>query len=187
MRTTLIVDADNVLFHFQRVARQLATEEGIGLQDCDVNPCVPGTWDAFAAAVDRRPGWVRSMPVMPLVVDVLYEIRGMGADVICATRVLKGCMRWHSERAAALESLGFTHDDMYFCADKSRILGHVFVDDDPAHIRRWQLAHLSGIAVLWDYPSTRLEPLHHNSIRTSDWNHVITAVRSFLAYHEGAR
>lgn len=187
MRTTLIVDADNVLFRFQRAARLLAKAEGLETQDCDVNPCVPGTWDAFAAAVDRNPGWVRNLPVLPLVEDVLKEIRGMGADVICATRVLKGSLRWHSERAAALEDLGFTHEDMYFCADKSRIPGHVFVDDDPAHIRKWQLAHLHGIAVLWDYPSTRQEPIHHNSIRTSDWNHVITAVRSYLAYHEGAR
>lgn len=187
MKTTLIVDADNVLFSFQPAARRLAADIGITTTGCDVNPCPAGTWDAFAAEVDRRPGWVRGLPVLPFVADVLAEIRGMGADVICATRVLKGSLRWHSERAAALEALGFTHEDMYFCANKARIPGHVFVDDDPLHIRKWQLANLHGIAVLWDYPSTRQEPLHHNSIRTSDWNHVITAVRSFLAYHEGAR
>lgn len=187
MHTTLIVDADDVLFGFNRAARQLALEEGFATQDCDVNPCVPETWDAFAAAVDRRPGWVRNLPVIPLVEDVLNEVRGMGAAVVCATRPLKGCLRWCSERFAALEALGFTEADVYFCADKSRVQGHVFVDNDPAHIRRWQLENQRGIAMLWDYPSTRQEPLHHNSVRTSDWNHVITAVRHFIAYHEGAR
>lgn len=187
MNTTLIVDADNVLFHFYPAARRLAAECGLETQDCDVSPCAPGAWDAFAAAVDARPGWVRGLPVLPFVTEVLADIRGMGADVICATRPLKGCLRWHSERLEALEVLGFTQDDVYFCGDKSRIPGHVFVDDDPVHVRRWQLAHPGGAAVLWDYPSTRDEVLHHSSIRTSDWDHVITVVRSYLLYYEGAR
>lgn len=186
MRTTCILDADDVLLDFRPKA--VATLQYLGLEVLDGHVFWGdrANGDPFAEYVDANPLWVYNIPVAEGTMLLLEQLRALDLDVVVATRPYKRSRLWADERIQALHHrLGFAHDDIYLCANKSRIRGNMLVDDDPAHVRAWQLENPHGTGVLWDTPYTREEPLHHQSVRALGRESVVAVARSHVAYHGG--
>lgn len=188
--TTVIFDADDVMFNFRTAAERVLLLDMDYVTDPAAHIFFPEkeAKTRFAEIIDSRPGWVYGLDIYPGIVETLALLREMEVDTVVATRPFKRSKNWYNERSAALvERLGFKHEDLYFCGNKSRIMGDILVDDDPKHCRMWQLTHPEGTAVLWDSLQTRDEALHHQSVRTREVDHVITLARAFQCYYEAAR
>lgn len=188
-KTTVILDADDVMFAFETQARALLAYLDIEAGP-DGNDMFGGEENKrrFGRAIDARVGWVYNMPLLHGVVDALSDLRGLGVKVLCATRPYSKSTIWYNERRQALiERLGFRPKELYFCADKSHIWGHAFVDNDPRHIQAWQAQWPSHTAVLWDTPSSRGVELPEGSLRAVAWSQVISLARALVNYNEAAK
>lgn len=186
--TTCILDADDVLFDFIGPAKQLLEQLGKQVVPGEELFASRGDKVHFAEAVDAKPGWVRDLPLKHGAFEAIQDLRALGVEVVVATRPLRASRNWYNERVAALlQYYSFTSDELYFCKDKSRIQGDLFVDNLSTNVHKWQLAHQKGVGILWDYPENAAAPLHHQSMRTSDWAQVISVAKQFLYYEQGAR
>jgi hypothetical protein len=188
-RPVILLDADGVLFNFVAHARALAAEVGVPILAEGHELFLPGTLSEaeLKRYISTRPGWVFSIPVFPNVKSALRRLREVG-EVVCVTKPWKGVRGWHEEREAALmQHLGFARDDLYFCANKTRVQGDIFVDDLRSHVTAWAAAHPRKVAFHWwphplaDCPVGR--NVSDNVYSTASWDAIVQAATCTGLYH----
>lgn len=99
-----------------------------------------------------KQGFVENLQPYPGAVEAVNKLRDL-YEVVVVTKPYYRSQYWVTERLAWLaKHFGFTENDVVFTADKSVVVGDLFVDDSAQHINRHNDL---GRAVLFDQPYNR--------------------------------
>lgn len=162
MRKRLLLDVDGILTDFHSAVTRVAAMGGFlitpaELPEWDVDASLrrvgaPENIVCLCANAMALSGFNTSLEPDPLALEWLPQVM-TEADVHFVTSPNTQCTTWISERVAWMRRhFGVEPNRIQFTADKTGVVGDVFVDDCPVNVAAWQTAHPSKTALLWNMP-----------------------------------
>ncbi len=178
-----LVDVDGVCGDFLGRAKELIYE----LFALDVPEERFVTWDVTSVLPDQemrdelndaiaKAGFATWIKPFPEAVEAIREIRSM-VELRFVTSPHKASKTWMRDRHEWLMNhFDAAPEEIVHCFTKHEVVGGLFLDDKPEHVRRWKHYHPGRKAMLWDCVYNR-GPEAEGLARATRWEDVIQVVR----------
>ena len=159
----ILFDGDGVLVDFLSgalaIVQDLTGESVLEHQVCDYDLGLLLPEDLRAEFWRRcaAPGFCAGLEPYPHAHTVVQLLR-RNHIVGCVTAPMRDSPTWKAERSTWLQRrLGIAEERIWLVPSlaKVEIDGDIFVDDNPALVEHWQLAHPESTALLWERPYNR--------------------------------
>jgi FMN phosphatase YigB (HAD superfamily) len=182
----ILLDADDTLFDLRTPSRELFAKHGVPFKEEGLDFCEnKEIYKWYSRQISTLPGFCRNLEVRQGVREFMNELRKLPVDIRAVTAPQFGPY-WIPERTEALFEFGIEEGHIYYCWEKFRIYGDVFVEDNYNHVIHWAQRHRNGFSVVLDHPWTREEVKNNFQLRTfelegrcthtNDWDQVLTLI-----------
>lgn len=98
--------------------------------------------------IKSKPGWWRSLKVMPVGVEIMLALSQLGYDIHIASRGPKLHPQAWTEKLEWVKANVPLAKAVHLTEDKSRLNADILVDDWPSYCDDWQMANPDGLVIM---------------------------------------